>query len=149
LPYFPGVQKEDDSKAQPTINHTHSQRSQPYIPLATTITIIFLKPTFVSEFQPSLRLPVQLSQIPLTILLAIQLRDTDKPTPHTPTNNHLSSGTFTNNIFCHKLPNISTKDRAKQSTSTPAAKSRLFPIINQLPNLQNHTHQHRRLQPDL
>jgi hypothetical protein len=130
LPYFPRVQKEDDPKTQPTINHPHNQRSQPYIPLAATVAIILLKSTFVPEFQPPPRVPIQLLQIPLTILPTISLHDAHKPSPHTPTSNHLSFGTFTNNISCRKLPNSSTKDRIEQSTSTPTAKPILFSTIN-------------------
>jgi hypothetical protein len=52
LSYFPRVQKEDDPKAQPTINHPHSQRSEPYISLASIVAIILLKSTFIPNFNP-------------------------------------------------------------------------------------------------
>jgi hypothetical protein len=53
------------------------------------------------------------------VLPAIQLHTTYKPNPYIRTNNDPSSDTFTNNVPHHKLTNISTKNGAKQSTSTP------------------------------
>jgi hypothetical protein len=133
--HFLRVQKEDDPEAQPTVDHRSYQRSQPHIPLVITITVILLKSTFVSAFQPSPRIPIQLPQTPFTILAAIQLHIAYKASPHTPADNHLPSGTSVNNVSYHKLPNNPTKDRAKQSTSTPATKSRIFPTSHQFPSL--------------
>jgi hypothetical protein len=79
----------------------------------------------------SSRIPIKLSKITFAILPAIQLHPTYKPSPYTPFNNHLPFGTHANNISYSKLSNNPTKNRAS----------------HQLPNLRNHTHHHRRLQP--
>jgi hypothetical protein len=119
LPHLPGIQKENDPETQPAIDSSHSQRSQPYISLASTITIILPKSTFVPKLQLSPRIPIKLSQVPHSMLLAIQLQPTHKPSPYTPTNNHLSSGTLANNVSYNKLPSNPTKNRLKQSTPPP------------------------------
>jgi hypothetical protein len=71
LSHLPRVQKENDPKAKPTAKSSHSQRSQPHIPLTSSIVIIILNPTFVPTPQHSLGIPTQLSQIPFAILPAI------------------------------------------------------------------------------
>jgi hypothetical protein len=119
LYYLPRIQKEDGTKASPTFGIKHRERGQSHSPLASTFAIIILKPTFVSNLQPSPRIPSQLPQISL----AIQLHAACKPNPYTIASNHLSFTTFANNIPNYKNTNIPTKNRAKQSTSTPSQES--------------------------
>jgi hypothetical protein len=108
--------------------------------------IIRLKPTFLPTLQLSWRIPIQQPQIPFTILPAMQLHSTGKPSQHNQTNHHLSFATSPNNISHSQLRNNSTKNRA-QPTTTSTTKPRVFATRHQFPNLQNHPHYHQRLQP--
>jgi hypothetical protein len=116
---------------------------------ASTITIIIFKSTFVPKLQPSPRTPIQLSKIPVAVLQAIQLHATHKPSPYTPTDNNLPSTIITNNVPSCKIPTSSTKNRVEQPTATSIVKPRFFSTSHQFPNLQNYTHYHWRLQPNL
>jgi hypothetical protein len=110
--------------------------------------MLLLKPTFIPTFQLPPRIPIQLPQIPFVILPAIQLHPAYKPSPHTPTNNHLPSATIANNVPHCKLSNNPTQSRAKHPISTSTTKPRVFPTSHQFPNLRNYTHHHRRFQPE-
>jgi hypothetical protein len=126
------------------------KRSKPHIPLATTITIIFILPPFVPALQPSSRVPANYHRYPSPYYQPYNYNSATSQSHSThPTSHHLPSTTATDNLPHNQHPINPAKNGAQYTTTSTSTTPSAFTTKQQLPNLQNHPHNHRRLQPRL